>query len=62
MRLFSASPVIIDNYASIKEDLKDIIEGKWVEEEKETALDLAIIQKDKIILAIIISNNSLLHI
>lgn len=33
MRLFIASPVIIDDYASIKEDFKDIIEGKWVEEE-----------------------------
>lgn len=33
MRLFIASPVILDNYASIKEDFKDIIEGKWVEEE-----------------------------
>ena len=29
MRLFIASPVILDNYASIKEDFKDIIEGKW---------------------------------
>ncbi len=34
MRLFIASPVKLDNYASIKEDFKDIIEGKWVEEEK----------------------------
>ena len=34
MRLFIASPVIIDNYASIKEDFKDIIEGKWVDEKK----------------------------
>ena len=34
MRLFIASPVIIDNYTSIKEDFKDIIEGKWVEKEK----------------------------
>lgn len=33
MRLFIASPVILDNYVSIKEDFKDIIEGKWVEEE-----------------------------
>jgi len=33
VRLFIASPVILDNYASIKEDFKDIIEGKWVEEE-----------------------------
>ena len=32
MRLFIASPVIIDNYASIKEDFKDIIEGKWTDE------------------------------
>ena len=33
MRLFIASPVKLDNYASIKEDFKDIIEGKWVKEE-----------------------------
>jgi 2'-5' RNA ligase len=33
MRLFIASPVKFDDYASIKEDFKDIIEGKWVEEE-----------------------------
>jgi len=33
MRLFIASPVIMDDYTSIKEDFKDIIEGKWVEEE-----------------------------
>lgn len=33
MRLFIASPVILDDYASIKEDFKNIIEGKWVEEE-----------------------------
>ena len=33
MRLFIASPIILDNYTSIKEDFKDIIEGKWVEEE-----------------------------
>ena len=33
MRLFIASPVILDDYASIKEDFKDIIDGKWVEEE-----------------------------
>ena len=33
MRLFIASPVILDNYTTIKEDFKDIIEGKWVEEE-----------------------------
>ncbi|HSR73642.1 MAG TPA: hypothetical protein VLL31_02265 [Sulfurovum sp.] len=32
MRLFIASPVILDNYAAIKEDFKGIIEGKWVEE------------------------------
>ncbi len=32
MRLFIASPIILDDYASIKEDFKDIIEGKWVEE------------------------------
>jgi 2'-5' RNA ligase len=33
MRLFIASPVILDDYTSIKEDFKDIIEGKWVEED-----------------------------
>jgi len=33
MRLFIASPVILDDYASIQEEFKDIIEGKWVEEE-----------------------------
>ena len=33
MRLFIASPVILNDYASIKEDFKDIIEGKWVEEQ-----------------------------
>ena len=33
MRLFIASPIILDHYASIQEDFKDIIEGKWVEEE-----------------------------
>jgi len=32
MRLFIASPVILDDYTSIKKDFKDIIEGKWVEE------------------------------
>ena len=33
MRLFIASPVIFDDYTSIKKDFKDIIEGKWVEEQ-----------------------------
>jgi len=33
MRLFIASPVILDDYASIKADFDGIIEGKWVEEE-----------------------------
>jgi 2'-5' RNA ligase len=33
MRLFIASPVKLDNYTSIQEDFKEIIEGKWVEEE-----------------------------
>lgn len=33
MKLFIASPIILDDYASIKEDFKDIIEGKWVEEQ-----------------------------
>ncbi len=33
MRLFIASPVILDDYSSIKEDFSDIIEGTWVEEE-----------------------------
>jgi 2'-5' RNA ligase len=32
MKLFIASPVILDDYASIQEDFTDIIEGKWVEE------------------------------
>jgi len=32
MRLFIASPVIFDGYASLKEDFDGIIEGKWVEE------------------------------
>lgn len=34
MRLFIASPVKIDDYTSIKNDFFNIIEGKWVEEEK----------------------------
>jgi len=34
MRLFIASPVILHNYNAIKEDFKDIIEGKWTDEEK----------------------------
>ena len=33
MRLFIASPVILDDYASIQEDFNNIIEGKWVEEQ-----------------------------
>lgn len=33
MRLFIASPVILNDYASIREDFKDIIKGKWVEEQ-----------------------------
>jgi len=33
MRLFIASPVILDNYESIKKDFEHIIEGKWIEEE-----------------------------
>ncbi|UFH59430.1 2'-5' RNA ligase family protein [Sulfurovum mangrovi] len=33
MRLFIASPVILDDYAAIKEEFKDIIEGTWVAEE-----------------------------
>jgi len=32
MRLFIASPVILNDYASIKTDFEGIIEGKWVEE------------------------------
>jgi len=32
MRLFIASPIRLNDYASIQEDFKDIIEGKWVEE------------------------------
>jgi 2'-5' RNA ligase len=31
MRLFIASPIILDDYDSIQEDFKGIIEGKWVE-------------------------------
>ena len=33
MRLFIASPIILDDYTSIKEDFKNIIEGKWVDED-----------------------------
>ncbi|WP_295419463.1 RNA 2',3'-cyclic phosphodiesterase [Sulfurovum sp.] len=33
MRLFIASPVQLDHYASIKEDFQDVIEGTWVKEE-----------------------------
>ena len=33
MRLFIASPVSLNDYASIKADFDGIIEGKWVEEE-----------------------------
>ena len=33
MRLFIASPVELFAYQKIREDFKDIIEGKWVEEE-----------------------------
>jgi len=33
MRLFIASPIILNDYASIQEDFKDIIEGKWAKEE-----------------------------
>lgn len=34
MRLFIASPVILENYAAIKNNFKDIIEGKWTDEKK----------------------------
>ena len=34
MRLFISSPVILHNYNAIKEDFKDIIEGRWTEEKK----------------------------
>ena len=34
MRLFIASPIILDDYAAIQEDFKGIIEGKWVEEQE----------------------------
>jgi 2'-5' RNA ligase len=34
MRLFIASPVTLDDYASIKTDFEGVIEGRWVEEEK----------------------------
>ena len=33
MRLFIASPVILDDYQAIKQDFEGIIEGKWVAEE-----------------------------
>jgi len=33
MRLFIASPVILNDYSSIKQEFEGIIEGKWVEEE-----------------------------
>ena len=33
MRLFIASPVILDDYASVKENFHEIVEGKWVKEE-----------------------------
>jgi len=33
MRLFIASPVILDDYAAIQKEFDGIIEGKWVEEE-----------------------------
>jgi len=34
VRLFIASPVILHNYNAIKEDFKDIIEGRWTEGKK----------------------------
>jgi len=34
MRLFIASPVMLHNYHAIKEDFKDIVEGRWTEEKK----------------------------
>ena len=33
MRLFIASPIILDDYTSIQKDFEGIIEGKWVEEQ-----------------------------
>ena len=33
MRLFIASPVILDDYKTIREDFAETIQGKWVEEE-----------------------------
>ena len=33
MRLFIASPIILDDYDSIQKDFEGIIEGKWVEEQ-----------------------------
>jgi 2'-5' RNA ligase len=33
MRLFIASPVILNNYSTIRDDFEDIIEGKWVKKE-----------------------------
>ena len=34
MRLFIASPARFENYQKIKEDFKDILTAKWVEEEQ----------------------------
>jgi len=33
MRLFIGSPIILDDYDSIKKEFEGIIEGKWIEEE-----------------------------
>ncbi len=33
MRLFIASPVILDDYTAIREDFEGIMDGKWVQEE-----------------------------
>ena len=33
MRLFIASPIKLNDYASIQEDFKDILEGNWVKDE-----------------------------
>lgn len=34
MRLFIASPVILENYNAIKDDFKDIIDGRWTDQNK----------------------------
>ncbi len=61
MRLFIASPVKLDDYASIKENFKDIIEGKWVEEENLhlTWVFLGDVKNEKPIIDMLINISSL---